>query len=226
MQFCQQLDIKLKKIKALRSLFCLFVFVCSSALAQAEDADLLFSASEQRHKTNTLFKEISQVNLKYNQVQGADYQKEVTILDEVSQRYSKHLQNVYNLTPIRASEIVSAALLSSKEYNIDPSLIFAVIKVESRFDKNVNAGFGLGLMQIVSKAHPEKIARIGGRAKLAEINNNVNVGTEILAEYLIKAKGSVPRALQYYNGTANDPNKTYSRKVLTAQKEFIKVLEL
>lgn len=187
---------------------------------------MLFSAEEHRNKNKSLLNEMHAVNLKYNQVQQVDAQKEINILDEVSQKYADHLQSAYNLTPIRAAEIVAAALLSSKEYNVDPSLIFAVIKVESRFNKSANAGFGMGLMQVVSKAHPEKIARIGGRQKLSDVRNNVDVGTEILAEYLIKTKGSVPRALQYYNGTANDPNKTYSRKVLTAQKEFIKVLEL
>lgn len=216
----------MKKIKALRKIVGLFVLCCLSAPSFADEESLLFSATEKRHNSKSIFKDLNNVDLKYHQVQQVDSRKEMSVLDEASAKYVAHLENMYNLTPLRASEIVSAALFSSKEHNVDPSLIFAVIKVESRFNKTANAGFGMGLMQIVSKAHPEKMARIGGRHKLVEVHNNVDVGTEILSEYLIKAKGSVPRALQYYNGTINDPNRTYSQKVLTAQKEFIKVLEL
>lgn len=223
MRFCLTLVSKLKKIRALlKSLLCCAI-CCSSVLSNAEEGVLLFSKAEKKKVSAYTSPD---VNLSYKQVQRADHQKELYVLDNMAEKYKAHLESVYNLTPLRAAEIVSAALLSSKEHNVDPSLIFAVIKVESRFDRTVNAGYGTGLMQIVSKAHPEKMARIGGRHKLLEVGSNVDVGTEILAEYIIKAKGSVPRALQYYNGTITDPSKTYSRKVLTAQKEFIKIQEL
>ena len=96
--------------------------------------------------------------------------------------------------------IVAAASL---ENDIDPTLMLAVMYVESSYRKRVVSRAGAcGLMQILPKY--SGIYRKGTRKpytcdQLKSPNRNINLGVKIYAKLLALADGNENKALCYYN---------------------------
>jgi soluble lytic murein transglycosylase-like protein len=101
------------------------------------------------------------------------------------------------LSYARAGEIARAVAVSSANHDIPMHVIIGVMQTESGFDIHARSRSGaLGLMQVVPYWHKKTIA---GRS-LFNIDDAVDIGTEILAQYLKKAQGSQQRMLGYYCG--------------------------
>lgn len=132
----------------------------------------------------------------------------------ISQHYAK-------VSEEDALEIVHQAFISGKEHDIDPLLILAIIATESSFNPNAGSSAGAkGLMQVHAKVHAKRFKEYGGVKAVHEIEAGIEVGTQILKEYLNKT-GSLKGALKYYVGAAN--HKTdggYSRKVLSMRSHL------
>jgi len=106
-------------------------------------------------------------------------------------------------------------LSAAAKYRVDPILIMSIIYVESKFDYSVvSKGNAIGLMQIVHSSHPEKSHKNG----LFDPENNINVGTKIIAEYAAKS-GSVAETLLRYNGSLGTA-PAYAVKVMDVKKRF------
>ncbi len=89
--------------------------------------------------------------------------------------------------PKKYADIVEQA---AAMYNVDPNLIYAVIKQESNFNKNAVSGAGAkGLMQIIdptSKQMARKIDTIDSKNyDIFDPYTNIHIGTKYLS-YLIK----------------------------------------
>ena len=108
---------------------------------------------------------------------------------------SKKKHACKNYVPI----IVSASL----ENDVDPTLMLAVMYVESSYRKRVVSRAGAcGLMQILPKY--SGIYRKGTRKpytcdQLKSPNRNINLGVRIYAKLLALADGNENKALCYYN---------------------------
>jgi len=110
---------------------------------------------------------------------------------------------------------VAAAYRSGRENSVDPLLILAVICIESRFNPVAESSFGAkGLMQIIPKFHKEKLVVHGGDEALLDPEVNIQVGAEVLREY-IRRFGGTETALQAYAGAFEEPNSVYSKQVLS-----------
>lgn len=110
---------------------------------------------------------------------------------------------------------VAAAYRSGQENSVDPLLILAVISVESRFNPVAESSFGAkGLMQIIPKFHKEKLVGHGGDEALLDPEVNIQVGAEVLREYM-RRFGGTESALQAYAGAIEEPNSIYSKQVLS-----------
>ena len=93
---------------------------------------------------------------------------------------------------------------------LHPELVFAVIDVESNFDRFAISRAGAqGLMQVM----PFWLKEIGKpRDSLFNIRTNLRMGCTILKYYLNKEKGDLTRALARYNGSLGKfkyPNKVF-----------------
>jgi len=109
---------------------------------------------------------------------------------------------------------VSSAYRAGEEHSVDPLLILAVMAVESRFNPVAESVLGAkGLMQVLPKYHQDKLFEHGGEIALLEPEVNIQVGTQILREYL-RRSGETGAALQMYAGAGDEPTSQYSGKVL------------
>lgn len=92
----------------------------------------------------------------------------------------------------------------AKEYEVDPLLIFAMIKAESNFNPNVvSSSNAIGLMQLMD-ATAEELARkidvsFTKNASLYHPELNIKLGTKYFSDLLKEYKGNIPLALTAYN---------------------------
>ena len=98
---------------------------------------------------------------------------------------------------------------------IDPTLILAVMAIESGFNPFAQSHVGAqGLMQVMTTIHSEKYENFGGKFAAFDPLSNLRVGVKVL-EDCIKRAGSIQGGLRYYVGAANlDNDGGYSAKVM------------
>ena len=123
-----------------------------------------------------------------------------------------------------AARFVSTAYRVGGESRVDPLLILAVIAVESRFNPVAESVVGAkGLMQVIPKFHMEKLESLGGQDALLEPDANIQVGAQILREYM-RRSGGTESALQMYAGAFDDISSAYSGKVLAERARIEQML--
>jgi soluble lytic murein transglycosylase-like protein len=81
----------------------------------------------------------------------------------------------------------------------------------------------MGLMQIIPRFHPEKLADHGGEAALLEPEINIRVGTWVLHEYM-RRFGDVEAALLKYAGALDNPASQYADKVLAEKARLQQIV--
>ena len=114
-----------------------------------------------------------------------------------------------------ALTILQSVYVESKENQLPPDLVLAVIEIESHFQRFAVSRVGAqGLMQVMPFWKDEM-----GRPhdNLTEIETNIRYGCKILAYYLSIAKQNWSEALARYNGSYG--RTVYSEKVLTVWGE-------
>lgn len=94
-------------------------------------------------------------------------------------------------------DIVHAA---AKVHGVDPTLINAVIWVESKFDRRARGpGGSLGLMQLMPKTAAGLAKQLGRKRDSYDPDFNIHAGTLLLAQLLARFDGDVALALAGYN---------------------------
>lgn len=110
---------------------------------------------------------------------------------------------------------------------LDPTVILAMIDVESSFDAKAmgDGGNSYGLMQIQPRWHSERMEALGV-VDLLDPKQNVTVGIDILAELVAKYDGDIEMALVAYNaGPTGAYRHWFSRGVYSSDYSE-KVLEI
>lgn len=126
----------------------------------------------------------------------------------------------YRVAQEAVGGFVATAYRMGREKAVDPLLILAVISVESRFNPVAESAFGAkGLMQIIPKFHKEKLVEHGGDDALLDPEVNIQVGAEVLREY-IRRFGGTESALQAYAGAFEEPNSYYAKQVLSERSRL------
>lgn len=95
-------------------------------------------------------------------------------------------------------------LRHSREFNLDPNLVVAVIRVESKFRITAESPRGAkGLMQLMPDTARWAAEQMGieySEGDLFDPDYNITVGCWYLANLLHEFKGNLPAALAAYNG--------------------------
>ena len=126
----------------------------------------------------------------------------------------------YRVAEAASTAFVSKAYRSGREHAVDPLLILAVMAIESRYNPVAESSMGAkGLMQIIPKFHQEKLLAHGGEYALLDPEVNIQVGAQILREYM-RRSGVTETALQMYNGALDEPTARYAGKVM-AEKALL-----
>jgi hypothetical protein len=125
------------------------------------------------------------------------------------------LSRKYSVAPEPISALVAEAFDIGAKTKIDPTLILAVMAVESGFNPFAQSSVGAqGLMQVMTKVHSDKYESFGGKLAAFDPVSNLRVGAKVLQECINRA-GSVEGGLKYYVGAANlEDDGGYTAKVL------------
>ena len=155
---------------------------------------------------------------------------EVTSREEEAQpdpRYrtlAGYLARKYRVATGATERLVGDAFTAGRATGVDPLLILAVMAVESSLNPIAESDFGAkGLMQVVPRFHPEKLASHGGEEAVLEPRVNILIGAQILDEY-IRRSGGLESGLQVYAGAPDDGEKAYARKVIAEMQRLKDVL--
>ena len=92
----------------------------------------------------------------------------------------------------------------SEENNLDPFLVFSIIKAESNFERNINSSSGaIGLMQLMESTAVEMANEIGEEVVVKEAlynpQINIKIGTSYYAYLVKRYDGNKELALAAYN---------------------------
>lgn len=125
------------------------------------------------------------------------------------------LSKKYRVAPEPVSALVAEAFDLGQRTKLDPTLILAVMAVESGFNPFAQSAVGAqGLMQVMTKVHSDKYESFGGKLAAFDPVSNLRVGVKVLQECIARA-GSVEAGLRHYVGAANiESDNGYTAKVM------------
>ena len=135
------------------------------------------------------------------------------------------LARKYNVAPEPLSALVASAFEVGAKAKLDPTLILAVMAIESGFNPFAQSPVGAqGLMQVMTKIHTDKYEDFGGKFAAFDPVTNLRVGVKVLQECIARA-GSLEGGLKYYVGAANlDSDNGYADKVLAEHARLLSVV--
>jgi hypothetical protein len=136
------------------------------------------------------------------------------------------LSKKYHVAPEPLSALVEEAYDLGAKNQIEPTLILAVMAIESGFNPFAQSGVGAqGLMQVMTRMHSEKYEGFGGDLAAFDPLTNLRVGVKILKDFILKS-GTIEGGLKLYVGdTSSSDDKNYSSKVLAEQAKLNQVAQ-
>jgi len=125
------------------------------------------------------------------------------------------LSRKYGVAPEPLSVLVAEAFEIGHKAKLDPTLILAIMAIESGFNPFAQSPVGAqGLMQVMTKIHHDKYENFGGKLAAFDPVTNLRVGVKVLQECIARA-GSVEAGLRFYVGAANlETDGGYAAKVM------------
>lgn len=124
------------------------------------------------------------------------------------------LSRKYRVAPEPLGVLVAEAFEVGEKARLDPTLILAVMAVESRFNPFAQSPVGAqGLMQVLTRVHTEKYEDFGGQLAAFDPVSNLRVGARVLQD-CIKRAGSIEGGLRLYVGAVTTDGSGYINKVM------------
>lgn len=135
------------------------------------------------------------------------------------------LSKKYSVAPEPLSVLVAQAFEIGQKAKLDPTLILAIMAIESGFNPFAQSQVGAqGLMQVMTKVHDDKYANFGGKLAAFDPVTNLRVGVTVLQECIARA-GSIEGGLKYYVGAANqEDDGGYAGKVMAERARLLAVV--
>ncbi|OOG36941.1 lytic transglycosylase [Polaromonas sp. A23] len=135
------------------------------------------------------------------------------------------LSKKYNVAPEPLSVLVAEAFEIGQKAKLDPTLILAIMAIESGFNPFAQSPVGAqGLMQVMTNVHHAKYENFGGKLAAFDPVTNLRVGVKVLQECIARA-GSVEAGLRFYVGAANlESDGGYAAKVMAEHARLLAVV--
>jgi len=124
----------------------------------------------------------------------------------------------YKVAPEPISALVQEAWAMGQRAGLDPTLILAIMAIESSFNPFAQSPVGAqGLMQVMTRVHDDKYTAFGGTHAAFDPISNLRVGVQVLKECIARA-GSLQEGLRYYVGAAlHESDGGYAARVMVEQ---------
>ncbi len=134
------------------------------------------------------------------------------------------LSKKYKVAPEPLSALVAEAYEIGAKAKLDPTLILAIMAVESGFNPFAQSPVGAqGLMQVMTGIHSDKYENFGGKLAAFDPVTNLRVGVKVLQECIQRA-GSLHAGLKFYVGAGNmEDDGGYAGKVLAEHERLRQV---
>jgi len=128
------------------------------------------------------------------------------------------LSRKYRVAPEPLAALVAEAYQVGARTKLDPTLILAVMAIESGFNPFAQSPVGAqGLMQVMTRVHDDKYSPFGGTHAAFDPITNLRVGVQVLKDCIARA-GSVADGLRHYVGAAmHETDGGYAGRVLAEQ---------
>jgi len=124
--------------------------------------------------------------------------KPVPALSDAQEAVTLSLSRRYKVSPEPLGALVSEAWVLGERIQVPPTLLLAVVAIESRFNPFASgAQGGMGLMQIEPQAQHQALLPFGGPLAVFDPLTNLRVGARYL-QSLMEQSASVEAALQLY----------------------------
>jgi soluble lytic murein transglycosylase-like protein len=108
----------------------------------------------------------------------------------------------YKVAPEPIAALVQEAWAMGTRAGLDPTLILAIMAVESSFNPFAQSAVGAqGLMQVLTRVHDDKYQAFGGNHAAFDPISNLRVGVQVLKECISRA-GNLQEGLKFYVGAA------------------------
>lgn len=125
------------------------------------------------------------------------------------------LSRKYRVAPEPLGALVAEAFEIGEKAKLDPTLILAIMAIESRFNPFAQSPVGAqGLMQVLTRVHTDKYEDFGGQLAAFDPVSNLRVGVRVLQD-CIKRAGSVEGGLRLYVGAVTTDGGWYINKVMS-----------
>ena len=132
----------------------------------------------------------------------------------------------YKVAPEPVAALVQEAWSIGQRAGLDPTLILAIMAVESSFNPFAQSTVGAqGLMQVMTQVHDDKYEAFGGTRAAFDPITNLRVGAQVLKECIERA-GGLQEGLRFYVGAALlSSDGGYADKVLAEQAHMRNVAD-
>ena len=197
-------------------------------------AVLVFAAgrADVRHQVEVVTLEWLQVRHEERELASGNLLSAVAEPDAVARATAANLQELpreqatlatwisrrYKVAPEPVGALVKEAWAIGQRAGLDPTLILAIMAVESSFNPFAQSSVGAqGLMQVMTRVHDDKYTAFGGNHAAFDPISNLRVGVQVLKECIARA-GSVQEGLRYYVGAALlEGDGGYATRVMAEQ---------
>ena len=135
------------------------------------------------------------------------------------------LSRKYKVAPLALEKLVAEAWQLGQLSQLPPTLVLAVMAVESGFNPFARGTQGaMGLMQIEPVAHAETLRQFGGQLAAFDPLTNLRIGARLLQAH-IKAAGSVEEGLRLYGRASGQANEqAYVERVMGEYRQMERII--
>ncbi len=132
----------------------------------------------------------------------------------------------YRVAPEPVARLVQEAWSIGARAGLDPTLILAIMAIESGFNPFAQSPVGAqGLMQVMTRVHDDKYSAFGGQHAAFDPLANLRVGVQILKDCITRA-GGLEGGLRLYVGAGNlEDDGGYAARVMAEQTQLRKVAD-
>mgnify|MGYP006170955137 CR=1 FL=1 len=139
---------------------------------------------------------------------------DLSALPEQQAKVTQWLSRKYRVAPEPLAALVAEAYEVGERTRLDPTLILAVMAIESRFNPFAESPVGAqGLMQVLTRVHTDKYEDFGGQLAAFDPVSNLRVGVQVLQDAVRRA-GSIEGGLRLYVGAVTTDGGWYIDRVM------------